>query len=283
MRRTVRATARVVRMSLPTPDLDDVHSLRARLRGHDPTHELSPPGAVDDDPWEQGRLRWAVPGHTAVAVGVVLLLLVALLAVLLWRDGPGELVTMPDLAPTAATEAPAGAALEPSAPGDQPQPAVAAATPAAPETMLVHVVGQVREPGVVGLPPGARVADAIEAAGGATRKGDLSALNLAAPVVDGEQVRVPRPGEAVAASGPSESTPAASVAPGSQGSTGGINLNTADAATLDTLPGVGPVIAERIVSHRDQHGPFASVEALQDVSGIGPATFARLREQVHVG
>lgn len=271
-------------MSLPMPDLDDVGALRARLRGDEPCRQSSPTGPSDDEPWETGRFRWAVPGRTAVAAGVVLLVLVAGLAVLLWRGGPGDVVPMPDLALASAAAAhSAGGALAHPAEGEPPEPVAQDApdTAAAPATLLVHVVGQVREPGVVRLPPGARVVDAIEAAGGATRKSDLAALNLAAPVVDGEQVRVPRPGESQAAA------PAATTAdggePGSPGASGTIDLNAADAAVLDTLPGVGPVIAERIVSHREQHGPFASVEALQDVSGIGPATFARLREQVHVG
>ncbi len=276
-------------MSLPLPETDDVTALRARLRGH-----VEPPSMrrtadvteADDEPWESGPVRWEVSGRAATAVAVVLVLAVAVLGVLLWRGGPGDVVVLPDTAglTTGApgASAPAGAAPGTSSEGATPGGEAGEGTqaPGTP-TLLVHVVGEVREPGVVRLPPGSRVGDAIEAAGGAKRTADLAALNLAAPVTDGEQVRVPKPGE-VALTNPQSSggDPA-----GSTGGAGGgaLDLNTADAATLETLPGVGPVLAERIVSHRDQHGPFASVDALQDVSGIGPATFDRLRDLVRVG
>ncbi len=276
-------------MSLPLPETDDVTALRARLRGH-----VEPPSMrrtadvpeVDDEQWEAGPVRWEVSGRAATAVAVVLVLAVAVLGVLLWRGGPGDVVVLPDTAglTTGApgVSAPAGAvpgaSTEEATPGGE--AGESTQTPGA-STLLVHVVGQVRQPGVVRLPPGSRVGDAIEAAGGAKRTADLAALNLAAPVTDGEQVRVPKPGEAALAN-----LPASGGDPvGSTGGTAGgvLDLNTADAATLETLPGVGPVLAERIVIHRDQHGPFASVDALQDVSGIGPATFERLRDLVRAG
>jgi comEA protein len=158
--------------------------------------------------------------------------------------------------------------------------------------LLVHVVGQVRRPGVVRLPPGSRVLDAAQAAGGATTSADLNHLNLARPVADGEQIVVPKPGDSVAvAGGPGAGGPdAGGVAPGasgqgsaSAGSAGGIvDLNTADATALDSLPGVGPVIAQRILDWRTQHGRFSSVDELGEVSGIGDKLLAQIGPKVRV-
>lgn len=150
----------------------------------------------------------------------------------------------------------------------------------------VHVVGQVRRPGVVSLAAGARVLEAIEAAGGAGAKADLAAVNLARPVVDGEQIRVPKPGEEATAA-PGLAGSAAGASPGSQpgmqpgavpggSGTAKVSLNTADVAALDTLPGVGPVLAQRIIDWRQQHGRFTSLDQLGEVSGIGEKVLARL-------
>ncbi|KNX39243.1 competence protein ComEA [Luteipulveratus halotolerans] len=152
----------------------------------------------------------------------------------------------------------------------------------------MHVVGQVQRPGVVRLAPGARVQDAVSAAGGATGKADLTHVNLARPVVDGEQVVVPRPGEAVTAApgGPAVADGAApaSGAPAGDGggASGPVDLNTADAGALDALPGVGPVIAARIVQWRTDNGRFTSVDELTEVSGIGDKLMAQLRPLVRV-
>jgi competence protein ComEA len=129
-------------------------------------------------------------------------------------------------------------------------------------TLVVSVVGLVAEPGLVTLSSGARVADAVEAAGGLLPEADPASVNLAAPVADGQQVAVGVPPAAGAG------TLAAAPAPAGGGP---VNLNTADVGRLDALPGIGPVLAQRIVDHREQHGPFGSVEDLQDVPGIGPA------------
>lgn len=134
--------------------------------------------------------------------------------------------------------------------------------------LYVHILGQVREPGLYTLPEGARAIDAVAAAGGFTADADAAGLNLARFVSDGEQIVVPAVGETAAA------------APGMSG--GKVNLNTADAATLDTLPGVGPATAAKIIAWREQHGRFASVEDLLDVSGIGAAKFESLRDLVTV-
>jgi len=138
-------------------------------------------------------------------------------------------------------------------------------------TVVVSVVGKVGRPGLVALPTGARVAEAIEAAGGLLPEADPASVNLAALITDGQQIVVGAPG-AVAA--PDRT--------GGTGAPGGrLNLNTAGVAELDALPGVGPVLAQRIVDHRKQ-GPFTSVDELDDVPGIGPAIAAALAELVTV-
>lgn len=184
-----------------------------------------------------------------------------------------------------ATQAAAGSSM-PVAAGPEAQ-----ASPAA--TVYVHVVGQVRSPGVVSVPAAARVRDAVAAAGGALQGADLGALNLARPVTDGEQVRVPKPGEEVApqtppapatgTAGPISPTGASS-APGAAPSAaaGPVDLNAADLAALDALPGIGPVLAQRIIQFRTDNGPFSAVEELGEVSGIGDRVLERLRPLVTV-
>lgn len=151
------------------------------------------------------------------------------------------------------------------------------AVPAAP--VIVDVTGRVRRPGVYEFPAGSRVIDAIERAGGPTANAVLSALNLAAPLADGQQILVPGPRDVIAAPG-AAGLPAPSAVPGAPGSL--INVNTADATALEALPGVGEVTAAAIVQHRTEHGPFATVDQLEDVSGIGPATLEEIRPHVTV-
>ncbi len=147
--------------------------------------------------------------------------------------------------------------------------------------ITVDVAGRVRRPGIAVLAAGSRVADALAAAGGARRGVDLATLNLARPLVDGEQVLVGRPtlsaAGAVAGAGAGAAGPtgigASGVAPPANGL---VNLNTATAAELDTLPEVGPVTAEAILAWRDQHGGFTAVDELLEVDGIGEATLARI-------
>jgi competence protein ComEA len=141
---------------------------------------------------------------------------------------------------------------------------------------LVHVAGAVRRPGVYRLPDGARVQDAVRRAGGPGRRADVNAINLAVKVSDGQQVVVPRR-TAVASAPPAAPPGSASgaVAPGPP-----INLNTATAEQLDTLDGVGPVTAAKIVAWRTRHGGFRNVEDLGQVPGIGPKRLAALRERV---
>lgn len=156
--------------------------------------------------------------------------------------------------------------------GDPPgAPAVVAVESPERGMIVVHVSGWVAVPGLVEIPEGGRVADAVAAAGGARPGAALDGMNLAAPVHDGEQVVVPGPADAATA------TTASGTAPD-----GRIRVNSATAAELDELPGVGPVLAERIVEHRDRNGPFATVEDLLDVPGIGERKLASLRDLVVV-
>jgi competence protein ComEA len=153
-------------------------------------------------------------------------------------------------------------------------PPVAPPTETAPATRLVvHVVGAVRRPGLYRLEQGARIADAVARAGGATRKAELALINLAAPLADGEQIVVPRRGPA-AATAPSGVTGA------SGASTGPVHLNTATLEQLDSLPGIGPVTAQKILAYRQEHGAFASVDELDAVPGIGPSRLDELRDLV---
>lgn len=149
-------------------------------------------------------------------------------------------------------------------------------SPAVAERVTVDVAGKVRRPGIVVLDAGARVVDAIEAAGGARSHVDLSSLNLARVLVDGEQVLVGLP-PPVGVSGAAGTTGAASAAPGAL-----VNLNTATAAELESLPEVGPVTAGAIIAWRDEHGGFTAVEELLEVDGIGDATLATITPHVTV-
>ena len=135
--------------------------------------------------------------------------------------------------------------------------------------VVVDVVGAVARPGLYHLKRGSRIADAVARAGGLTRNADRAAVNLAAPVSDGEQVIVARRGVAGAT--------AVGVGAGAGAATGPISLSTATAEQLDTLPGVGPVTAQKIVAYREKNGPFTSVEALDAIPGIGPARIADLK------
>ncbi len=225
----------------------------------------------------------AVP---AIAAAVIFIAVVLVSIATVWLQphdpGAGDAVAgeasgsgggAPQLLGDAAAQSPSPAAGEVGAGEDGPD---------APGTVFVHVVGEVRHPGVYELPMGERVAAAIEAAG-ATEDASLSGVNLARRLVDGEQIAVPDadglvagvPAEAFAA--PPGATPGAG-----SGTSGPIDLNSADAAALETLPRVGPALAQRILLWRQSNGGFSSTEQLLEVSGIGQKTFEQLSPLVTV-
>ena len=207
--------------------------------------------------------RWA-PGHRGAVALVGVAVIAALLAgVILLRGRPVE-VTAPVVTNPGATN-PGATGSGATSPGG-----TASAPPSG--TVVVAVAGKVRRPGLVRLPIGSRVDDALRAAGGVAAGADPGLLNLARLLVDGEQVLVgvgPAPG-----SGPT---------PGGAPIAGGkVNLNTATVADLDALPGIGPVLAQHVVDWRTEHGRFASIDQLREVPGIGEAKYASLRDKVQV-
>jgi competence protein ComEA len=212
-------------------------------------------------------------------VGLIVVVVALLAGVGLWYTRslprPVELATTAgSAAPAPQTsfgESPSGAPAVVVASGSVPPSASVSAAP----TLIVDVAGAVRKPGVFEFAPGDRVIDAVERAGGALEKADLALLNLAAPLTDGQQILVPKKGAA-----PPTGVPIAGGVPG--GPTTLVNINTADEPTLETLNGVGPVLAAAIIQYRTEHGPFASIDQLDEVSGIGPATVEDLRSQVTV-
>ena len=190
--------------------------------------------------------------------------LVALLAVTLGGAGLWYVRSLPK--PVAVTASPSNGAV--------PAPA-ASASPSPAALLLVDVAGWVRHPGVYEFEEGSRVIDAIDAAGGARPGAMLESLNLAAPLADGSQILVPKKG--TEGSAPATGASGGGTAPGAL-----INVNTATATELEELPGVGEVIGQAIVDYRTENGPFTSVDQLLDVSGIGDATLANIRELVTV-
>lgn len=222
--------------------------------------------------------RYTVSRQAVIGVVLVVAVVVAML-------GGRYYLARSEAAPEAVPETARVSAEDGPAAPDETTPT--GGTAPTPTTVTVHVAGQVRRPGVVTLPAGSRVSTALEEAGGETAKADLGGVNLARPLVDGEQVVVPEPGETPVAAAP---PPSGAAAPGSAPTPGApadeagapVNLNTADLATLETLPGVGPVLAQRILDWRTEHGQFTAVEELGEVSGVGEKTFAQLAPKVTV-
>lgn len=222
----------------------------AYARQHPPDPDDEPAGMRPHREPEAWRPRWAVPWRVAGVAAVAVALLAGAAGLRSVALTPGAPVDLPE--PLGAT---ASAAAEPDA------------TTTDPAIVVVHVVGAVAAPGVVRLPAGSRVTDAVSAAGGAAADADLAAVNLARVLTDGEQIVVPRPGDPM--------PPPAGAVPGT--SDGTVDLNAASPAELDGLPGVGPVLAQRIIDGR----PYTSVDELDQVSGIGQALLERLRPLVH--
>ncbi len=155
---------------------------------------------------------------------------------------------------------------------DSPSDAPAPTDEQTSQLLVVHVAGEVQDPGIVELEQSARVIDAIDGAGGPTTDAQLDGLNLAALVNDGEYILVPDR----QSSGQVMPTPSTAHGTAPATNTATVNINTADTAELETLPGVGPATADKIISHREQHGTFTQLADLEAVSGIGPATLERL-------
>ena len=236
--------------------------------------EEADPEDPDADPLPPGIGRHRAPG-TAVRLsagrrGTRSLWIAALAAAVLVAGGTW--LARPRVEPVEREGASSsGAAVESPA---SPQVGEAAGTAA---TIVVSVVGQVVHPGLVTLSTESRVADAITAAGGLLPGADAASVNLAAPVADGQQVAVGVPGTASGVGASGTGTAAGAAAAG-----GPVNLNTATAADLDTLPGIGPVLAQRIADYREEQGRFTTVEQLDDIPGIGPALYDRLKSRVTV-
>ena len=150
--------------------------------------------------------------------------------------------------------------------------------------IVVHVAGEVKNPGVYTLPSGARMIDAVNAAGGATARADLEVINLATPLIDSSQIYVPAKGVAAhpVFARPQPGINGVVSSSNSAGASGLVNINRASVTELDSLPGVGPSTAQAIVEYRVAHGPFASPEDLLNVKGIGPAKFEAMRKLVGV-
>lgn len=225
--------------------------------------------------------RTGVSPRAVLGLALVALVIVVVLWVrLAWARSAAAPVPIPPAAPAMGVQGRPG----PGATATASTAPTATTTRSPAGQVVVHVVGHVVRPGVVRLPVGARVQDAVQAAGGPRRGADLSAVNLARPLVDGEQVLVPRPGESPVAA----PVPPMSGSAGPPGSPGPgpnalvVNLNTATLAELDSLPGVGPVLAQRILDWRAQNGRFTAVDELGEVSGIGDAVLERLRPRVRV-
>ena len=185
-------------------------------------------------------------GHRTLVLSIISLLIVAGLAAvwLRWKE-PAPITILPP-APTAT-----------------------------PGPIRVYVSGAVTSPDVYSIPPGSIMRDALTAAGGASGEADLNQVNLAQVLRDGDHIYVPKIGEVP--------TPALVGVDSTEAALSGLlNINTATAEQLEALPGIGPAIAKRIVDYRDAHGPFANIEAIQNVSGIGPAIFGQIKDLITV-
>ncbi|MCP2371736.1 competence protein ComEA [Agromyces terreus] len=245
--------------------------------------EADPPSRTPDvptDPFDalDPSARRSGP-RVRIAVGAAVVLFVGAVAVAavmsFFAGGGGEQAA---IAPSSSEHGAAGGtgAAEDARAGRGPGEAGEPGADVGTTPLLVHVLGAVARPGLVELAPGARVVDAVASAGGFTAEADPAGVNLARPVVDGEQLVVFAVGEvppAAASGGGAAASPGAA-------SDGLVHLNTAGLAELDTLPRIGPALAQRILDYREANGPFTSIDQLLDVAGIGDAVFAGLAELV---
>jgi competence protein ComEA len=221
--------------------------------------------------------RRQILAYAAVALVVVA---VGVRYVVLPRQAGPQQAQAVVLGPVAASPAVA-AGTQAGPAGGTPQEPAASPTP----DVMVYVCGAVRSPGVVRLPAGARVTDALEIAGGPTARAELGAVNLAAPVTDGQQIVVPERGAAGALAAPATGSSGA----GGLGTTGAstapatlVNLNTASLEELDGLDGVGPSTAQKIIDYRTANGGFKTIDEIKEVPGIGDAKFAAMKDSITV-
>ncbi|PZF59498.1 hypothetical protein DEJ23_00090 [Curtobacterium sp. MCSS17_008] len=260
--------------------------------------DRSSPSPEPDPRWS----RWALTPRAAVvlaAVVVTVALVVVAVGTLGARSSGGVTVTSgPSVAgtPGAAATGPAAGRSRDGADGRAASdgPGASASASSSPSVVAVYVLGAVARAGVVDVPDGTRVDAVLERAGGATADADLARLNLARPVVDGERLYVPRVDEpevpealgpdvgGATGSGSPAGSGTGSPAAGADSADSVVDLNAADQVTLETLPGIGPALAARILAWREEHGGFSSVEDLLEVSGIGDGRFAELRDRVRV-
>jgi competence protein ComEA len=241
-----------------------------------PSGEDEPGGA---DPGEGGGVAPPARRVPLAAAAAALALAVAVALVVWLRSaGAGQLVEVPARPPGAVVASPSPAVPSFSGPPSLSSPGPTGGATAGGGLVVVDVEGRVRRPGLVRLPAGSRVADAVRSAGGAAPGAVLARLNLARVLADGEQLLVPGPGD------PEPSGPAGPVPGGAPAGAPGtpVDLNTATQEGLDALPGVGPVLAGRILAWRTQHGRFSTVDELGEVPGIGPKALERLRPLVRV-
>jgi competence protein ComEA len=238
-------------------------------------------GSVPDSV-RAGRLGLGTGQAVVILLVAVLALGGAALVLFVSRPGAEPAPALAPVAEASGTPVPQqGAAPDTDAAGPATAGTAAPSSGGGATDLVVHVAGNVVRPGVVRLPPGSRVVDAIDAAGGAEGGVDLTPLNLARQLSDGEQVLVgvdPPPGGDVVEGGGGTGAAAPSGAPGDPR----LDLNTATATELEELPGVGPVLAARIVAWREEHGRFTSTDELREVSGIGPKTYEALADLVRV-
>ena len=250
----------------------------------DPFNSLAPTSRAPS------RTSGGARSRLRIGVGAAIVLLLAALGVTVAVTAIGQVGHSALVAANSATatDAPAGAAgaagdpSDPGTPAGSPTPAGSTPAPA----VFVHVLGAVARPGLFEVHQGARVVDVVAAAGGLLPTADEAGLNLARLVADGEQLYVPAQGETVP--GPPDGAQAGSgqadgaAAGGSGAAAPKVNLNTATLADLDTLPRIGPAMAQRILDYRDAEGRFASVDDLRNVTGIGDKTFAALQDLITV-
>ncbi|MDT4947986.1 MAG: competence protein ComEA [Pseudonocardiales bacterium] len=236
--------------------------------------------------WQRLAARVPVrldPGRRA-AVAVGLAVLVAAVATGVWlMSARPRAMAVSAAAPTVPGSSPlirSGGSTGPSPTGRVSSPGSVSSSPA---VVVVDVAGKVRHPGLYRLTVGSRVDDALKAAGGPLAGVDLSSLNLAAKVVDGQQIAVGLAGAGGGVGGAGGAPPGGGGSAGGGGAAGAlVNLNTASLDQLETLPGVGPVLGQHILDWRTAHGSFTTIDQLRDVTGIGDVKFANLRPQVTI-